>query len=1116
MKRPFLAGLLALGGLGLAVACKDVARPDATGSIALHVTIPSEPAASGPARSPAQPAGHLTSATASVTGPTSKTLTLTAGTSNFTGTITGLAPGSYTVTVQGLVGTEVDYYGQTTGLSVTSGATANAVINFQSFIPTLNAFPTLTTWSFRPTVTLTTVPNATSYVIEVDRSNTFPNPVKTTVTSATGASFAVSDTGTHYVRVRAANTSVPNGGRVSATQTIRITTDQRTSGNDFASALSLGFVGTITTRTLDSLNIFPSADTDWFALSECNGDSVTVTAQAVRLSPPSPLNTTLAVFSGATGRLIAGNADADSTDARLRMLLMTDGTYKLAVAGNGSTVGHYKLVVQIKPGANNTGSACKVQPLAVSTVTGGLYHTCALRSGGIVDCWGRNIYGEVGNGTSANAISSPVRVSGAQTWQGVGAGGLHTCGFTSAGTAYCWGRNGNGQLGNGTTIDATSPVAVSGGRTYQRISGGSFHTCAVTTGGRAYCWGSNLNGKLGDGTTTASSTPDSVATSLFFQAIGAGDQHTCGLTTTGGVYCWGDNFDGQLGNGTNTDNSLPVLVGSGYTALAVGGYHACALTTTGSVNCWGYGVFGQLGNNAFNSSNSPVLVAGSLTFSSIAAGRYTTCGVAGGVTYCWGDNFDGEVGDNTTIHRALPTAVSGGVAFQSLGLGGFHSCGVQTTTGNSYCWGWNGFGQLGDGGGYEQTGPVVVSGLTSVAKISTGNEHTCAVTTGGSPYCWGWNAFGQLGDGSFTDRGSAALVSGGLVGNFTQIAAGQEHSCTLRTSDGVTYCWGDNSDGQLGDGTSSTSELPVMVTGNPSPFTAISVGDWHSCGLGQNGLVYCWGDNVDGQLGNGSTTDAMNPVQISSALTFKQVSAGGALTCALTTTNLAYCWGDNSSGGVGNGTTSGTPVTIPTAVQTPTGVTFSSISAGYDFACAVSTTGSGYCWGNNVDGQLGNNSTTESSTPVQVSGGLSWKVISASRTSGACGITSADALRCWGNNFTGQLGDGSFNNTASPAPVLTALLWQWVQAGDVHTCGVSAGLAYCWGNDERGELGRGSATGIRKTPGQVLVGPASVPILASASFSPSGAVDGVVDRPDEASGAASLERVKPTIRRKPR
>ena len=189
MKRPFLAGLLALVCLGLVAACKDVARPDATGSIALHVTIPGEPAASGPARSPAQPAGHLTSATASVTGPTSKTLTLTAGTSNFTGTITGLAPGSYTVTVQGLVGTEVDYYGQTTGLSVTSGATANAVINFQSFIPTLNAFPTLTTWSFRPTVTPTTVPVLAILTIES------PASIAPTDTSSAAVSVAPTATG---------------------------------------------------------------------------------------------------------------------------------------------------------------------------------------------------------------------------------------------------------------------------------------------------------------------------------------------------------------------------------------------------------------------------------------------------------------------------------------------------------------------------------------------------------------------------------------------------------------------------------------------------------------------------------------------------------------------------------------------------------------------------------------------------------------------------------------------------------------------------------------------------------------------------------------------------------
>jgi alpha-tubulin suppressor-like RCC1 family protein len=1079
----FLAGGLALSVAPLLSSCKDAMRPDGTGSIVLEIFLgPGSAAAPGVSGAPALPAGHLTSATATAVGPTTKTITLTAGASNFTGTITDLPVGSYTVMVQGFVGTEVDYYGETGGVSVTANSSTTASIVFQSFVPPSVSFPAPITWSFRPALTIGAVPNATSYVIEVDRTSSFPSPAKTTVSSTSG-SFIVSDTGTYYVRVRAANSTVPNGGRASNTTSVRVTTDLRPSGTTFQSATALGFFGSSRAVTLDSLNIYPASNVDWFSLSDCNGDSLIITAQALRLSPASPLNSVLALFSGASGRLIAFNDDGDSTDARIRFLTDADGSYQVAVAGSRNTVGHYKLVLQSRSGPNNQGTACKVQPLAVTAVAAGLYHTCSVRATGIVDCWGWNSNGQLGIGaTNLSASSSPLRVASSQTFSAVTAGARHTCALTSTGSAYCWGYNVVGQLGDGSATDRAAPVQVTGGQTFSQLAAGDFHTCGLTSGGLVYCWGFNNAGQLGNNSTTNASAPVPVSGGLTFQAVGAGSQHTCGLTTGGSVYCWGQNSGGQLGNGSTANSSVPVFVGSGYNAIAVGGFHTCARTTTNTVNCWGLNAYGGLGNGTTTSSLSPTAVSGGFSFAGISAGRYHTCGVVGTTTYCWGYNFDGQVGDGSTSSRLTPTPVSSAVTFTAVSAGGFHVCGVKATTFEAYCWGWNGFGQLGTGTALEHTGPVPIAGSLVLDSIALGNEHTCALSAG-SVYCWGWNSRGQLGDGTLSDRLTPVQVSLPAL-TYKAVGAGYQHSCAL--AGGLMYCWGANDVGQLGNGTTTSSATPVLVSAAPSPFVGLSVGDNHTCAVTQDAKIYCWGFNDRGQLGNGSTTNASAPVAVSSTSLWKQVSAGGLITCGVTTAGGVFCWGDNKWGAIGNGTTSSTPVTTPTSVSLPAGTSFEMVTAGFNSACAVSTGGQAYCWGANTSGKLGNNSTTDSPTPVPVSGNQTWKLIRAGRNDTVCGVNAQGRPYCWGSNFTGQLGDGTFNDASVPVPVFTAFAFSTIQAGDVHTCGIStSGIGYCWGNNERGELGNGTTT-IKTTPVAVLTGPATAPPVVAGAPAASG------------------------------
>lgn len=250
--------------------------------------------------------------------------------------------------------------------------------------------------------------------------------------------------------------------------------------------------------------------------------------------------------------------------------------------------------------------------LTFSRLSVGAFHNCALTADGTAYCWGSNGTGQLGNSTAGAIGDTPTPVSGSLTFVAVSAGGAHTCGLAAGGTAYCWGLNAYGQVGDGTVTNRTAPVLVSGGLSFVAIAAGFTHTCGLTAGGTAYCWGSNRYGELGDGTTVAKSVPTQVSGALTFTALSTGD-YTCGLTSSGGAYCWGFDQQGQLGNGSTTDSSVPVPVSGGLTfsTLSVSVGHACGLTLDGSGYCWGNNFYGQLGTGTTTNSDVPMLISGS-------------------------------------------------------------------------------------------------------------------------------------------------------------------------------------------------------------------------------------------------------------------------------------------------------------------------------------------------------------------------------------------------------------------------------------------------------------------------------------------------------------------------
>jgi alpha-tubulin suppressor-like RCC1 family protein len=351
--------------------------------------------------------------------------------------------------------------------------------------------------------------------------------------------------------------------------------------------------------------------------------------------------------------------------------------------------------------------------------------------------------------------------------------------------------------------------------------------------------------------------------------LAAGDDQSCQITG-GGTYCWGANDLGQLGDGTTTDRLVPTPVAGGHTFVAVslGVTHGCALTAQGQAFCWGDNSSGALGDGTTTSTTTPVAVSGGFALAQIAAANGFTCAVTlTGEGRCWGANFSGQLGDGTTTSTTTPVAVAGGHRFTRISAAGLfdssldHACALDGT-GQAWCWGDNSEGQLGDGGFANSSTPVAVSGGLSFGDISVGRESSCAITTTGAGFCWGFNFGVQL--------TTPQPVAGGFT--YTALDMGANHVCGRAATGWL--CGGDNSAGQLGDGTTTDRPTPVAPAGGLS-FTALAAGGQHTCGLTATG-TFCWGNNSRGQLGSGDVNRAgqLTPTAVVGAPASVTLSAG--------------------------------------------------------------------------------------------------------------------------------------------------------------------------------------------------------------------------------------------------
>ncbi|MDF1654215.1 MAG: hypothetical protein P1U34_03800 [Coxiellaceae bacterium] len=722
-----------------------------------------------------------------------------------------------------------------------------------------------------------------------------------------------------------------------------------------------------------------------------------------------------------------------------------------------------------------TDSTAPISPIQLGNdiidISSGRHNTCALSKSGIVKCWGENAHGQLGDGTTTER-HIPTTVTGlGSDVKSLSAGGIHTCALLIDGRIKCWGDNNGGQLGNNSTTSSDTPVLVHNiGGQYPKaiaLSSGGGDSCALLATGAVKCWGNNHSGQIGDNTLFNRSVPTAViGLSSGVTKIASGIFHNCAIQN-GQAKCWGENRHGEIGIGQINDAvTTPTAVKSlsaNITDIQAHDRHTCAIES-GVTKCWGENIHGQIGigdNSGIETVTTPRTVVKLTDYDAVSlnVGNISEFNCA----IVKQKNVNSAIlnHDQTSVelanigfgkaHLILPRhlAQRGITTNCTLTLGTNKSCrytfkagsaasdrghGIITVHatnstsdafpfyiqrhGSIKCWGYNHWGQLGDGTREDRKQATESPFTSNTTQLVSGNSHTCRLTTDGRVQCWGANFFGELGDG--TTNSSTRPVQVANITDAVSLAAGTYHTCALLKS-GEVKCWGRNNGGQIGDNSYEDRHLPVSVHSLSTGVTAIAAGSHHTCALLRSGHMKCWGANDFGQLGDSTTLTRPAPVAVSNLSTNRlhvvSIAAGKFNSCAILSNSTMKCWGDNFRGQLGIGNTDKLKTT-PQLVQGLIGNKVAAVAIGVFHICAQTNAGGMYCWGYNTDGQLGLGNFDRLKTLPQQVPGLVYGVVGISATDyGTCAIKSGGKVLCWGENYYGEVGDGTTETRNTPTAV---------------------------------------------------------------------------------------------------
>jgi alpha-tubulin suppressor-like RCC1 family protein len=719
-------------------------------------------------------------------------------------------------------------------------------------------------------------------------------------------------------------------------------------------------------------------------------------------------------------------------------------------------------------------------------VSAGREHSCAIFDNLELYCWGFNNMGQLGIGSKTQQTRPAlVNLPDNHRATDVSAGGEFTCSILENGSISCWGRNYYGQLGDGTTNDSSSPVytLLPQGRTAVAISSGHQHSCAILDNQSLYCWGYEGSGRLGLGPLSwpyevTEPTKVQLPQGAIPVQVSAGYQNTCAVMSNGSSYCWGYNSNGQVEGPVNdlpsSDVNSPIYVqmkeDHKIVSLSTSRYHACAITELAEIICWGS--LSQKGISLNERS-----VADKIRFVNSVGTKKSVVPMGWGIENLSTSQLpNGMTFENNTLEISPYSNQSGNWNWQinsSLGMvqGSFEFQGldIDRMPASSPAWAYN-------------LAVREESSSVPMIQVDSGYDHSCGIMADGELRCWGDNSYGKLGDGSLTRRTRPTSTQLGDAEIVTQVSAGYYNTCVVLET-GRVSCWGYGYYGQLGDGTTTDSTLPKEILMPWDKHSVmVSTGRNFACTLLDNGEIWCWGRNNYGQLGFGSTTASSSlPVQVDipEGRFALSIDATYDSACAVLDDGSAMCWGNRYYGSLGSTTSASSTavsVTSPEYVLTPEGHSVSIIAIGLYHGCATMTDQTLWCWGRNQYGEVGDGTTASSSLsgarsiPVQIDVQYFAPIVAMSAGDGfTCAHHDDATLTCWGINSRGQLGDGTNTNKNEPTPLTLELGTQAtsITIGAEFSCATASdGGVQCWGENNGGQLGDSSYE-QRSTAGQI-------------------------------------------------
>ena len=626
-------------------------------------------------------------------------------------------------------------------------------------------------------------------------------------------------------------------------------------------------------------------------------------------------------------------------------------------------------------------------------------------------------------------------------------GGDNTIALHADGSVRTWGNDYSGALGVGRQTFFFSPVPVQGlpgTLGILKLSAGTNHTLALLEDGSVWAWGDNTYSQLGDGTSTLRPAPVRVTGLARVRDIAAGEFHSAAVTDDGNVWTWGYGAEGELGVVARITTPTPIRAGiSGVSRISAGARHVLALKADGSVWAWGDNEFGQLGNGEGPDRANPTQVEGLPPASQVSGGgRHSLIVLVDGSVRAWGRNQFGQLGDGTRVDRATPVAVTGLSGVAEIAAGGGHS--VARTGGIVWTWGDAGLAAISSA---NQSAPAAVGGLTGVTAIAAGGGRTFAVMADGSVWGWGQSSEGELGDGTSSSRPMPVPLSG--WGSVAAIAAGG-YMTVAAARDGRALASGSNVAGQLGNGTRlfrSTASVVPALTGVVAVEASFASSSYAVVG---DGAVWSWGGNDDAQLGDASGYRS-SPAQIAGLADIASLSPGGGHVIAVKRNGTLVGWGRNDKGQVGNGSTEPqrSPVELGIA-------NIRKVAAGKSHSLALTLTGEVLAWGSNGYGELGDGTTAGRSTAASVRVLSSVIEISAGENYSAA-VRNDGTVWVWGRNQIGLLGDGSAADILVPVQVTGLAGVAKIAAANYHLLVLKNDRSvWAWGWNDRGQLGDGT------------------------------------------------------------